>query len=63
MAFTENAKTLASQGRNGDSTLVHMQPREVAGLQKLAQLNGTSLTVNPSTGMPEAFNLAGFLQV
>lgn len=53
---------LAQQGRNGDSTLVHMNPEEVSGLQALAQSKGTSLTVNPQTGLPEAFNLGGFLK-
>jgi hypothetical protein len=37
-----------------------MQPQEVAGLQALAQSRGTSLTINPATGMPEAFNLGNF---
>lgn len=49
------------QGRNGDSMLVHMNPREVAGLQALARKNGTSLTINPQTGLPEAFNLGSIL--
>jgi hypothetical protein len=34
--------------------LVHMQPREVAGLQALAMQGGGSLTINPETGLPEA---------
>jgi len=48
---------LASLGRNGDSMLVHMSPKEVAGLQGLAMAQGGSLTVNPDTGLPEAFSL------
>ena len=56
------AQGLASLGRGGDSTLVHMQPQEVAGLQQLAQANGTSLTRNPMTGYPEAFSLKGALK-
>jgi hypothetical protein len=40
--------------------LVHMSPHEVAGLQGLAMAQGGSLTINPNTGMPEAFNLGGF---
>jgi GH24 family phage-related lysozyme (muramidase) len=56
------ANGLASLGRGGDSTLVHMQPQEVAGLQQLAQANGTSLTTNPNTGMPEAFKLGNFFR-
>ena len=59
--YQNTAQGLATLGRGGDSTLVHMQPEEVAGLQQLAQANGTSLTVNPNTGMPEAFNLRGLL--
>lgn len=56
------AQGLAALGRGGDSTLVHMQPEEVVGLQQLAQANGTSLTTNPATGMPEAFNLGGMFK-
>jgi hypothetical protein len=56
------AQGLASLGRGGDSTLVHMQPQEVAGLQQLAQANGTSLTRNPMTGYPEAFSLGGMFK-
>jgi len=48
---------MASRGRYGDSMLVHMSPQEVQGLQQLAMANGTSLSVNPYTGMPEAFSL------
>ena len=58
----DQAQGLASLGRGGDSTLVHMQPQEVAGLQQLAQANGTSLTRNPMTGYPEAFSLKGALK-
>ena len=58
----DQAQGLASLGRGGDSTLVHMQPQEVAGLQQLAQANGTSLTRNPMTGYPEAFSLGGMFK-
>lgn len=51
------AQELQSQGRNGDSIMVHMSPQEVGGLQALARMNGTSMTINPMTGMPEAFSL------
>lgn len=61
MAPQDIAQNLAGMGRNGDSMLMHVQPREVAGLQALAEANGTSLTTNPHTGMPEAFNLGGVL--
>lgn len=53
---------LSQQGRYGDSTLVHMNAEEVGGLQALAQSQGGSLTINPQTGLPEAFSLGGFLK-
>jgi hypothetical protein len=48
------AQGLASLGRGDDKMLVHMTPREVAGLQSLAMAHGGSLTINPHTGLPEA---------
>ena len=48
------AQGLASLGRGDDKMLVHMTPREVAGLQSLAMAHGGSLTTNPHTGLPEA---------
>jgi len=60
--MVNDAQGLASLGRGGDSMLVHMQPQEVAGLQRLAEQSGTSLTKNPYTGMPEAFSLGGVLK-
>jgi len=59
--MNQTAQYLASKGRNGDTMLVHMSPQEVGGLQTLARNNGTSLTVNPQTGLPEAFNLGRLL--
>lgn len=55
------AQGLASLGRNGDSMLVHMTPREVQGLQSLAMAHGGSLTINPKTGLPEASILGSLL--
>ena len=51
------ANNMASKGRYGDSMMVHMSPEEVQGLQRLAMADGTSLSINPYTGMPEAFSL------
>jgi len=48
------AKQMEAKGRDGDSVLVHMTPGEVAGLQKLAEAAGGSLSVNPETGLVEA---------
>ena len=52
------AQAVQSQGRGKDTQLVHMTPNEVAGLQALAMAHGGSLTINPTTGLPEA----GFLE-
>lgn len=52
------AQDLADKGRGPDTMLVHMAPDEIAGLQALAQQQGTSLTINPYTGLPEAFSLS-----
>jgi hypothetical protein len=57
MSLEVAAKHLAAHGRHGDSTLVHMSPKEVAGLQALARSKGKSLSTNPHTGLPEAFDL------
>jgi len=55
------AKALAAKGRHGDSVMVHMSPDEVMGLQAIAKANGASLSINPYTGMPEAFSLKRIL--
>ena len=57
MSLQNIANHLAQHGRGDDKMLVHMTPKEVGGLQQLAQAHGGSLTINPHTGLPEA----GFL--
>ena len=52
MSIQNQVKNIAQQGRFGDSTLVHMAPSEVAGLAQMGQM-----TINPQTGLPEAFKL------
>jgi hypothetical protein len=59
MTAHHTAKGIASLGRHGDDLIVHMNQEEVQGLQALAKQHGTSLTINPHTGMPEAFKLGG----
>jgi hypothetical protein len=54
----EEAMELANRGRYGDTTLVHMTPGEVQGLSSLGQL-----TINPDTGLPEAFNMKSLLPI
>jgi len=57
MSLQATANLLQQQGRGNDKMLVHMTPREVAGLEAIARAKGGSLTINPKTGLPEA----GFL--
>ena len=47
------AKAIASYGRNGDTMLAHITPAEARMLRR----RGGSGTTNPSTGLPEFFNL------
>ena len=55
MSLPALADHLASQGRYGDTNLVHMSDHEVNQLQHFMQAQGKSLTINPHTGLPEAF--------
>ena len=52
------AQGIASKGRFGDTTLVHMSPDEVQGIEQLA---GMPTTTNPDTGLPEMFSLRKLL--
>ena len=49
------AQGIASLGRYGDTTLMHMRPDEVQQLTAISRANGGDITINPDTGMPEAF--------
>jgi len=57
------AKQVASEGRGGDSTLLHIHPSELAGIEAiLRQLDpDVKITLNPETGMYEAFSLKKLL--
>lgn len=46
------AKQLAAKGRNGDTTLLHVNKRELRDLESLLG----EITRNPETGLPEAFS-------
>ena len=61
MSLQLAAQHLSSQGRGGDSTLVHMSPREVKSLNDLAMAHGGQLSINPQTGLPEAGFLSSIL--
>lgn len=51
-------KNIASRGRYGDTTLVHMNPTEVAGLAQMG-----AMTINPNTGLAEAFGLKDLIPI
>lgn len=60
--YQQTAQGLASLGRGGDDTLVHMNKSEVAALNAINQAaNNRPLTINPHTGMPEAMDLTSIL--
>lgn len=46
------AQSVASQGRFGDNNLLHVSDQELAALNSTGKL-----TINPQTGLPEAFSL------
>jgi hypothetical protein len=56
------AQKLASQGRDGDTMLVHMAPSEVRGLQSMMERQGSSLSINPNTGLVEAKKAKEYLR-
>ena len=62
MSLAVLANHMATKGRHGDDMLVHMSSDEVENLQKLAQAHGLTLTINPETGLPEAFSLKSLLK-
>ena len=47
---------MAMKGRQGDTELIHMTKPEIAGLASLGKI-----TINPDTGLPEAFSFKQFL--
>jgi hypothetical protein len=61
MSLVHAANHLAAQGRGEDTHLVHMTSKELAAMQKLAESQGKSLTINPKTGLPEAGMLSTVL--
>lgn len=63
MSIHNLAEHVRSHGRGEDTMLIHMTPKEVAGLQALAVHHGGSLTINPKTGLPEAGFLSKILPI
>jgi len=63
MSIRQLSSEVAKRGRNGDTMLIHVNPREVAGLQYLGERYGARMTVNPDTGLPEAFNFMRFMPI
>lgn len=62
MSMKDAAKYLSAMGRKGDTMLVHMSPNEVNALKGIGSLAGVSMTVNPNTGLHEAFNFGNFFK-
>lgn len=61
MSLKIAAEHLKSQGRGPDTELIHMTKGEIKGLRQLAQAHGGDLTINPTTGLPEAGFLSSLL--
>lgn len=57
----KTAHYLASQGRYGDTELLHVTKGELAALRGLGSLTGAKVTINPKTGLPEAFNFKSLI--
>lgn len=55
--YHTTSKGIAALGRNGDDTLLHVKKDELAGLEQLLG----PVTVNPNTGLPEAFSWTDIL--
>lgn len=53
------ARQMRMAGRNGDTMLAHINPREA---QMLKQAGGSG-TINPSTGLPEYFNFGDIFKL
>lgn len=58
MSLQHLAQQMAAHGRGPDTMLMHVAPDEVARLQAVARARGGSLTINPHTGLVEAWGLS-----
>lgn len=54
--YSDVAQELEEKGRYGDTHLLHVRDDELQGLSSLGQL-----TINPDTGLPEAFSFKSLL--
>lgn len=57
------AHLISAYGRNGDDMLVHMSRDEVRALHLMGGIAGDGMTINPDTGLPEAFNLSWLIPI
>jgi hypothetical protein len=48
-------------GRHGDTILMHINEKELMGLAGLGKITGHNITINPETGLPEAFSFGNLL--
>jgi len=61
MSLPAIAKQLEAKGRHGDTKLIHVSDSELKGLHALAEAHGKKITINPETGLPEAFSFSSLL--
>lgn len=58
--MNREARSIASKGRYGDDVLLHVNRRELEGIE---QIVGRPLTYNPETGLPEAFGWQNIIPI
>lgn len=55
----DQANALSARGRHGDTELLHVSKDELSTLRRMSPTG--ELTINPDTGLPEAFGLGSIL--
>lgn len=58
--MNDAARRVVASGRYGDDTLLHVNRKELEGLEKIV---GRPLTYNPQTGLPEAFGWQNIIPI
>lgn len=58
--MNDAARRVVASGRYGDDTLLHVNRKELEGLERII---GRPLTYNPQTGLPEAFGWTDIIPV
>ena len=58
--MNDAARRVVAAGRHGDDTLLHVNRKELEGLERIV---GRPLTYNPQTGLPEAFGWQNIIPI